>query len=523
MPLAAPWPRPRILAYAALVLGVVALATYGPHALRLGFYLDDWVLFEDMLNGGDWWGRVHALAKTNFAPRTLEIFVFPTIFQFAGFRPAPYQAMLVFQDWVLACAYFVLLRRWLGSDRIALTAASLGLIYPICPATHHWITSMPQQGALVLTFASLLAHLVWLEHRKFGVLALALILYGLSLVYYEAGAFLPWMQAAALCLWLRARGKRWREVFRAAAQDVLLPYTAVLLAGILWQNYGGFWLTGALHPKTFDANAGWILKSYMEALNCLGPEAWQLITQPRPGWADIFTVRMSVVFALFVSCAAWADARVEPRTDEAPALPMAAVLAGIGLLGAYLPFALTGRYEPQVIGILSRINASGALIGGLILAAALEGLVVAGCRGGWPRSGRAARAIIYAALLAGFTWTNWYTARLWVDAWTLEQDILAKASSWVRRMPYAKSILLKNAPPHIRGSEVFSESWGFSAGLRLASGRKDIGGVVIKPCMRTEPRGFVNYCGNQPIIVPYEGLFIYDAATDKMLRPIPAL
>jgi len=514
-PLAYPWPERRTSAYAAAVLGAVALAVYGPHALELGFYLDDWFVFEKLLDGAGWWERVRALAGTTSRP--LSTLVLPTIFQFAGFKPFAYQALLILQNWALACVYFVAVRRWLGSDRAALTAAVLGLLYPVCPAVHHWISAMSQQEALLLTFASLLAHLEWMEHRRPRALALAAALYFASLMLYEAGAFLPAMQAAALWPRLRMRGLSREEAARVLAKDALLPYAAVFIAAALLQRAGIPWLIGTRYLKTIDASAGWFLATYAAALDTLGPGTWRLIARIGPLWRDVFSGGMQLFGALFVAGTAWAVIRLKPRADAAPVLPAAASVAAAGLLGAYLPFALSGAYKPQLFGVMSRVNGSGALVGGLILAAALEAIAAAGR----PRITRALQAALFASILGGFTWTDWFTARLWSESWVLEQSILAKAAARLEKIPSAKVVMLNNIPGNRNGTEVFSEDWGFSSGLRITTGRKDLTGLVARRCMRSEARGIASYCTNPPVVTPYEGLLIYDAAEDVMKRAAP--
>ncbi len=496
-------------ARAALALGALALVVFGVHAPRLGLYLDDWFLFEALLGGGGWWERVAALSKTGFAPRTLNVVFFPTVFQFAGDRPAAWHAYLAAQDWALACVWFALLRRWLGSERLALSAAALGLLYPVSPATHHWLTSAPQAGALLLVFASLLAHLDWLERRKPASLALALGLYAASLLHYEAGAFLIGLQALVV-----AR----RAGARAAARDVVAPYAAVLLAALLWQRHGGSWLTGAPHPKTLGLSATRLLGSYAEALRVLGPDAWGLAARSFAPWRAAFSVEAQALLAACIAGAAWGVSRAGPQQDAAPALRPAAALGGAMLVAAYLPFALTGKYPANIAGLMSRTNAAGALAAGLLLAVALEAAAVAGRRAGLPRAGRVARAAGLAVLLAACAWTDWVVAGQWAAAGNLQKELLAKVGARARDTPKAGVVLLANAPAQLAGVEVFTEHWGFSSALRLASGRRDVGGMVLKPCMRPEARGVADYCADPPGITPYGALYIYDAASDRLLQ-----
>jgi hypothetical protein len=138
-----------------------------------------------------------------------------------------------------------------------------------------------------------------------------------------------------------------------------------------------------------------------------------------------------------------------------------------------------------------------------------------------PGVARFLHAGLLAFVIASFTWTNWYIARQWVEAWRIEQDIVAKASAWIRKIPSAKAIILK-APRQFNGSEVFSESWAFNAALHISTGRKDIRGIVVKDTMATDARGLVDFAHDPPEIVPYDGLFIYDYDSDSLKRAVPA-
>lgn len=506
--MAEPWPSPHVFWIAAAVLAAIALVTFGPNAGKLGFYLDDWVFLEHMLSGSSWWERVRQLAGTNYAFRPLSLILYPTLYQIGGSNPAPYQYCMIVWEWALAVGFYLYLRRWLGRERLALTAAAFALMVPICPAAHHWITNMSQRVALVLTFVSLLAHLDWMESRRSTALAATIAAFAGSLLFYESGMFLPAMQAAGLFIWLTSRGSPPRQALRRILIDVALPFGAAFAAvGCCRLLYHA--ISHAELPVRLGLHPAWTWITYREALDCMGPSLMRLAVKCVKFSHEAFSSGLLIAAVFFALCAAYELGR--QRRGEAERFSefrTAAALLVVGFLAAYAPNALSGAYEPQNVGILSRTNAVGALMEAMGLAIGLEIIVLAGGRYGWPKLGQAARVGLIALSVWSFTLTNWFIAQCWMSSWVLEQEIVARAAAWVQHFPSAKIILLQNAPAQYNGAEVFSEHWGFDAALRIATGRKDIRGAVVKPNMPLPAK-------------PGEEVFVYDFADNQLKRSVP--
>ena len=50
------------------------------------------------------------------------------------------------------------------------------------------------------------------------------------------------------------------------------------------------------------------------------------------------------------------------------------------------------------------------------------------------------------------------------------------------------------------------------------TGRKELHGRVVTPALVSEKRGVVDYAQRPPFVYPYSGLFIYDAAAQRLFR-----
>lgn len=503
------------------MLGVVTLVTFGTQARRLGFYLDDWVMLERLLGARDWWAGVQSLAETNYAFRTLSLAIFPTLFALFGADPFGWQATLLVLDWALAFLLYLWLRGWLGAERPALAAAALAVMLPICPSAHHWITNLSQRVALPLCLASLILHRRWLEDRGPRRLAYALGAYATSLLLYESGTFLPGVQAVAYFVGLRQAGRAAREAARKTAFDVLVPFGAALAASATWRLLYPL-VFGHHFPVSLSLRPGPFLRDYYHAAESWGPELVNLSYRASTMWRQVFGDGDKILWALFTTGCAWTVSLPSEEKPRREFIVVGAAITAAGFVFAYLPFALSGAYPPQVVGIMSRVNAAGVLFLATGLACILEAGVLLGDRRGWNLAGRFARTAALACLIGPFTWTNWYIARTWGEAYAMQQQIVSNVVRWLKAMPSIHTVVLQEAPSHYSGAEVFSAHWGFDAALRIRLGRKDVFGLVALPTMQTEARGLVDYASKPPRVTPYEGMLLYHYPTAQMRRPVPA-
>ncbi|MBI4349337.1 MAG: hypothetical protein HY553_21035 [Elusimicrobia bacterium] len=496
-----PYPSARDLLRAAAALAAVCLVAFGVHASRLGFSLDDWTMLE-RLRGG-WSDGVRAMAQVSLE-RPGAIVLWPTLYAWFGIDSTPYHWLLVAQDFSAALLFYLYAGRWFGLQRLALVAASLALLTPIAPSTHHWAMSVSQQAAFSLVLGSMLLHLHWLEDGRPRFLAGAMALYGASLTLYEAAIFLPFAHACGLAVRATARGASAREAAKRAAVYGLAPFAAVAAAALGWQRLVCPWILGRPPSKGTGTSAGWILLVYRDALESYTSElwwelgiGWKALTKQFGGW-------MHALLAAFTLGSAVAGAAVKQRAPVN--WRVAASLLAAAFLAAYLPFGLSGAYRPQVVGILSRVNHTGAFALALGLALACEFLGAAAARFGSAALERGTRALLVGSIAASFTCTTWYFAMTWVAADATQLDIINKVAAQVRGRPEVKTVVLLNAPQRIQGAEVFTAHWGFASGLRLATGRADLNGDVFIDVDRIKRH-------------PRAGLYLYDYASGRLATP----
>lgn len=490
-------------------------AGFGVALHRLGFYHDDWTVIDLLRRSASFPERVKAVAATGLGVRTMAALVFPAWYGAWGMEPLGYHVAGAALDLAGAVVLLLLLRRWLGDARLALAAALLSLLHPSHPATHHWwvleATQVPAQAA------ALGAALLWSlarERKDVRLLAAALGAYFVSLLTYESAALLPPMlaafEAASAPETLR---KRVLSAARAAA-----PFAAVLAAAWAWQALLIPRLTGAAHPKTIAPSLAWTWTVYASAFTSLTSQSYDLVARTAaPGW-ELLGDGQALLGLLVVGLLGAAVAG-EPAPERGHAAGRAAALAAALFLAAYLPYALSGRYEPQVVGVMSRTNGAGGIAGALALAALA-------CAAGrlLPRAGRAAAVGGLVALLAGaFISVDWYIARQWGEAWKRQSALLERVRARTAPLPAGATVLLQGEPPRFNGAPMFSDSWDFDAALRVASGRTDLKGDVVVDGMNSEKEGVVLRAGGVVQRVhPYGNLFIYDAPKDQVFHAAPS-
>lgn len=467
-----------------------------------------------------YWSRVAQQTTTAAVFRIPQILVWPLVYAEAGFAPLSYHLIAMVLDWLGAAALYLLLCRLLGRPRLALAAAVFAILHPSHPATHHWwVNASCQPPAQALALAALVLYTFWLEVRAAAWLLTALGAYFLSLLWYESCALLPMMLAPGLFEHYRRDGLS-RTTAGGWTARALAPLLVALAAGMAIQSLVIPWLSGVTHPKGMTLSPTWMATVLRSGLESLTQETVQLcrITQ-RPGFA-LFPEAQSILWGLFTAGGAAALVLVG-QIRPAPALGRGFWVALTTFLGAYAPYALSGAYEPQVVGIMSRTNGAGALAGALFMAALIEGLF----ESAWiarlsPRFslGAALGAALTALVIGAFTWTDWYIARQWADAWTLQQRIVASIDARKAALPPNAFVLLK-APEHFNGGPMFSAAWDFSSALRLKTGRKDLNGDILRTGMNSEKDGVVRRVGDRVVkVYPYTDLFMYSHEEERLYR-----
>ncbi|MFC1679227.1 hypothetical protein ACFL2T_03340 [Elusimicrobiota bacterium] len=517
-----PFPSRRRIVLAFLAIGVVELVSFGICVRELGFYHDDWVWLEILRLHPGYWAGWRAMLEAGWGVRPVAALPFPAIFACAGSNPLPYHALLLLVNVAAGFLCYLWLARLTGSHGLALLASCLWISYPVHPATHYWFTNIHQPAAQAMCFGSFLLHLSWLRTRQRRWAVAASLLYLAAFLCYEAVAFLPLAAWFGLLARLWASGK---PLPSAALQSgrFLLPYAPAFAAGFAWQ-WVGVSLFYPSNPKHMAFSLKWPLVVYASGLESITLSAARLIRNTLFELLETFDDAKLLLLGLFTAVVTGLLRLREREDKRGAAAPLIALaVAGGNYLAAYAPFALSGEYEPQVVGVMSRTNYSGALSGALLLAAGLATLsrhepallAKAGIRRVIPL-----HAIVLASILAAFTWTNWFVALRWAGAWRQQRDILERIVPKAPLLPRNASLILLNAPTHHYGTEVFYEDWGFAAALTLKTGRRDLSGIVFTRWMRPEAQGVVERRGGRTRVLPYDGLYQYDAATDRLTKVV---
>lgn len=504
------WPTRGRLCAALAVLAFVELTAFGIFERRLGFYVDDWVAMDYMRSNPGFLAGLRRFFEAGYATRPLGMLPFQVLFTLAGTKPLLYHAALLALDGAGAAFLYLFLAGLTGAHRLALIAAALAILYPAHPATHHWVTSLMQTQAQALALAGLSAHAAWLGSRRPGWLAWSCSLTLAALLSYESAAFLPLMLGAGLYARRRQAGEPPRPA--AAAGDVL-PLGLALLLGVLWQWLGTDLLFHISNAKSLHMSAGWFSTVYASAVQSLTVECVRLakvtLLALAGGSEDAFWPLWLLVTLLSVRLLG-AD---EEAPCGSPAVKTAVWAASGGFIASYLPFALTGGYEPQVVGIMSRTNGLGAMAAAILLAAAV--CAVPGKRRG------AVQAVLLGLLIGPALWTDWYIARQWGDAWTVQKTLLEKAVRWMPLAPDGSTVVLMNGPDLYNGTQIFESPYAWEAALRIMAGRKDLKGERLTPWMSSEASGLVERRGKSIRTLPYDRLFVYDCKNDRLFRPTP--
>jgi hypothetical protein len=448
-------------------LTVAEIAGFAAYAGRVGFYHDDWALLDAFVAAGGFWARVATMSWS--APRPLDMLLYPALYAVGGMNPLAQHVLRMGVE--LACAFFfyLLLARLTRMPRFSLASAALALLVPNHDVIHFWFGIANESWAVALMFASLLCHLDWIETGRRSKLAASLSLYLASVLCYEALAFFP--------LVLLARQGSWRA---------LLPYGPTLLAALLWQRVGVALLLHAPNTKTAGLSPLHMLKVFGAGFECVSNRVLHI------SWLSLRGAAKAFSWAQWLACAAATALVAVPlaagEADDLRSTRVATVFGLAAFVAAYAPYAFTADYMPQTFGIMSRTNAGGAWIAGMLFAAVALA------------AGRA-RLPALAAVVFVFIAADWYRGLQWARSWDVQQEIMAAMKAKSGALPRGATVLLTGAPKEIEWALVFDASWDFDGALRVATGRRDLKGDILGRAPHDE----------QP-------LFVYDHATG-VLKP----
>ncbi|MBI5882821.1 MAG: hypothetical protein HZB91_06940 [Elusimicrobia bacterium] len=484
-----------------LCLAAAVIASFGIHSHKLGFYYDDWTFLEMMHRGGGFVGAVKAFSGGGYWTRPVEILQFPLFFAVGGLKPLSYHLLMVGLEIAEALLFYAVLKRLLGSPRLALAAALLAAIYPNRSITHIWFAASPQTVALVLVLASMAVFLTRAEGRRLGLLLASQGLYLASVLTYESTAFLPLLITGGLAAGTVQAGRCRGSLPRSLA--ALWPYGLSLGLALAFQRFAGTVLQGS-NPKVLGLSLSHGLKVFGAGFECVTNRVLHLVWLALPGFLAGSDLIMDSAWLALGLAAASAFAFQEDL--KAPSFRAAGYAAGACFIGAYLPYALSQAYTPQIFGLLSRTNGGGALAGGLMLACAAAAL---------SRLPLLQKAFLGLTVLA-FTAVNWHAGRTYAALWDLEERILAAAAPAAAALPAGATVLFK--PRLVPGSlTVFMDHFDFSSALRLASGRDDLSADVVSGAMEFGPDQVVKRgpAGTQRTY-PYQNLYLFSESESTM-------
>lgn len=498
---------------ALLLLAAVELLSFGLFADRAGFYHDDWTFLESMSRAEGFWDSARRLSAVSGWNRPVLLLLFPAFHFLGGLDPVVYQMLLLLLEVLQGWLFFILLDALLGDRRMALTAASLFLIYPNHAVTHVWFANSPQSFALTAVLASLVAYQRWLESRRRRWLAASLAAYMAGALCYESVVFLPLLLGGGLIARRLVDGSSARLAALESARD-MAPYLPALLAVVLWQRLGTRVFFGEAPLKGVALSLRHVLEVMKAGFGCITYQAVRLCLRTAiPAWQELPRAVL-LLWAPFTAALTAALVATPSRGGARSPVRIALGAALGGFIAANLPYALSDNYWPGYVGVMSRTSALGALSGGLLIAAGAAAL---------QERVAVARPALLAAVIGAFTWCNWHTAWQWTLSWRLQGNILKLVERKVRALPGPATILLAGAPRNINVQRnevvVFDASWDFNSALKLTTGRTDLSGDVVSPRMRFTRDGVVvESSGYASPPRPYKDLYLYRYDRDELMK-----
>lgn len=485
-------------------LSLLVLLAHHIFALETGFYLDDWIFLERARRGSGLWGSILDFARHAADwNRPLQILQIPFFYALAAPWPPAGQTILWLLESAEAALLFLLLRRLTGSRALALASAAWMVLFPGRAIVHVWLSNASQLLAHSLVLAAMLLHLDWIETRRRARLILSLGCYLAGILCYESPMFLPLLLLGGLAARDAAEGADWKKSLTRRGRE-LAPLLLPLAAAVLWQRLGARTIAGS-SSKPLDFSLSYFLKAYGAGLECVTNRVMHVcVTSAGPFFREA-PLGLILLWGTLAAAAAWTlstRAPAEPKGRKGRLILLGA--AAGAFIGAYLPFALSGSYMPQIYGIMSRTNAAGAWITGMLLAAAFS------------LGPARLRPLALAAVLGPFAWANWQSARDWSRAWTAQNEILDKVAERAPLLPGPAAILLKGAPSYVGKAVIFDAHYDFDYAVRRRTGRKDLGGTTLSGRIQFRDDGVHEVLDGVTLrYFPYRNLALYDYSKDS--------
>lgn len=458
--------RVRDLTAIAGLLLLTAVA-YGGHVRRGFFAADDWFYYAVArfgghtmgLSGGSgsgWTETVGALFDV-FPDRPTLPFVFATMDELFGFHMKLHVAAAVGAGFVMAAAFYVLLRT-LAIERVhSFAIAALAILFPYADAPRLWATGIQASLAMIAFLLGLTVALHGLRvtgRRGAAVHAGAVALYVLSVLTYQLTLGL--ILASGLVYLLR--GARRAALVRWAADViVVLPVAAI---------------AGATSPKsTSDFDLDRLHKVYDTAWKLLPQAAW-------PKQSALGSTALALALLIVPALAAllvWRGrASAEVRRWAAIA-GVSAVMAAAG----YLALFPAESYNALDIGIGNRVNLAASLGMVALVYADLMLIALLVLRG--PLRHVRTVAVLVCAVLLGLGYRDVLDRhdRDYRQAYNLERIVIGAMLESHAPPPRGATLYVVGHPFSIGGVPVFSSTFATRSAAK----------VYLDPSFQAAPLG----------------------------------
>ncbi|HAM34763.1 MAG TPA: hypothetical protein DEB40_00140 [Elusimicrobia bacterium] len=470
-----------------------------------GFYQDDWFTMEDSARGRTLLDAVHAFAARGWNwRRPAQIVLMPLAHRAALNRPAVAAGILAFLVALEALLLYGLVRRMTGRAATALAVTGFVLLYPGRPSFQMWFADILQTTAQPLVLGGLWLYRDWVESRRPARLFLALGLYLAGASCYEAAFFLPLILLADPAI-LPGAGP-WRMRLRRVAARTW-PLALAMAAAVLWNQVILAWITStALRPPSWSL--GLALKGLGAGFECVSSRVLHECLRSVGPALRGFSAGHWLLAAALAIFFAWALESALRR--EAEALPTTWwVGTAAAFLGAYLPYAFSGGYQPTMHGIMSRTNGAGAWV---------FGMLAAGILASWPASWSRFRPWCLGLAAMLLLPANWTQRQDWARAWREQQRILDDIRIQAKDIPGPATIVLSSSL-YVGDVVVFDAPYDFDSALHLAINRKDLTGAIDSWRFRFRPDRALEAPGGQFVReYSYDRMFLYDPQTRELLR-----
>lgn len=451
------WPlsdRPlvrREVVLAALALGVLALALYVRHVIRGGWYLDDWILVDQLSAGKDPLDVVRIANDITYRPGlALSLSLF---YAAAGEGQSSYLAVGLVLAATESWLFYLVLRQLRLGQLPSAAMAVLFLALPWIDASRLWMAAFPIQVAGCLYLLGVLAALHGLKaHRR----PRPLLWHGLAALLYLS-AILTYELTVGLILvtpLLYIVGYGWRRSIRRGLSDY-----ATVAVGL-----------ATIAPRAADDRGATTSVSFLwDRAQQIWPQAELVFRESLPV-TDVLTGPLGLALALVGMVGV--GTAIGARTDLGRGLTHWAAIASISLL-----FALAGLvmllpadpyFIPRSTGLGNRVGAFAAP-GAVVLIISLMVLVLGGVGTlvRRPRAGLGAAGLLVLVTILTLSIREIEQQDPWAESWQQQQSIVSAIHSAVGpQFPRGGAVVSFRHPLFERDDvSVFAYSWDLYGAL----------------------------------------------------------